>query len=147
VFKRFTTILPDLLVNGANRPTISLLPVDDADSIRQFLTPIPPDTLAFLEESHWPVSTIWRLWLDRINGVPNAVTASTPQRGVISDFARFLRIAELAQIVQDSELGFIHAEERFKEMGAPKPAEAVTAAAEVEAAKNGMEYRASEDGR
>jgi hypothetical protein len=53
----------------------------------------------------------------------------------------------LAQIAQDGELAFIHAEERFKDMGEPLPAQAVTAAAEVEAAKNGMEYRASEDGK
>ncbi len=147
VFRIFPMILPDLLVNGANRPTITWLPGMEPEAIRQFLTPIPADTLAFLEETHWPVSTIWRLWMDRINGVPNAVTASTPQGSVISDFARFLRIAELSQIAQDSELVFIHGEEPFQEVGAPLPAEAVTSAAEVEAAKNGMEYRASEDGK
>jgi hypothetical protein len=79
--------------------------------------------------------------------VPNAVTASGPQRGVISDFARFLRVAALFQTAQDEELAFIHAEERFQGVGEPLPAEAVTAAAEVEAAKNGMEYRAGPDGK
>jgi hypothetical protein len=90
IFKTFTTILPDLLVSGANRPTITLLPGDEADAIRQFLTPISAETLAFLSETTWPVSTILRLWVERLNGVPNAVTSSGPQRGVISDFARFL---------------------------------------------------------
>jgi hypothetical protein len=147
LFRTFPRILPDLLVNGANRPTLTLLPGNEAEAIREFLTPIPAETLAFLTSTSWPVSTIARLWIERINGVPNAVTASGPQRGVISEFSRFLRLAELAQIGQDSELAFIHAEERFQEMGAPLPAEAVTATAEVEAAKNGMQYRASADGK
>ncbi len=147
IFKTFTSILPDFLVSGANRPTITLLPGDEADSIRQFLTPISPETLAFLGSSSWPTSTILRLWVERANGVPNAVTASGPQRGIISDYTRFLRIAELCQLAQDRELGFIHSEERFEEVGAPLPAESITAAAEVEAAKNGMEYRAGPDGK
>jgi hypothetical protein len=53
----------------------------------------------------------------------------------------------LLQIAQDGELAFIHTEERFQEVSAPLPAEAATASAEVEAAKNGMQYRASEDGK
>ncbi|HEY7154444.1 MAG TPA: hypothetical protein VH575_10840 [Gemmataceae bacterium] len=147
IFKTFTTILPDLLVNGANRPTITLMPGSEAETIREFLTPIPAETLAFLAETSWPPSTIVRLWIERMNGVPNAVTASGPQRGVISDFARFLRIAELLQIAQDNELAYTHADERFRNLGEPLPAAAVTPAVEVEAAKNSMEYRASEDGK
>jgi hypothetical protein len=146
-FRTFPMILPDLIAGGANRPTITLLPGDEADAIRQFLTPSSPETLAFLGSTSWPTSTILRLWVERANGVPNAVTASGPQRGVISDFARFLRIAELAQVAQDRELAFMHAEERVEEVGAPLPAESVTAAAELEAAKNGMEYRPSSDGK
>jgi hypothetical protein len=146
-FHIYPMVLPDLLMGGANRPTITLLPGNEADAIRQFLTPISPETLAFLGSTSWPPSTILRLWVERLNGVPNAVTASGPQRGVISDFARFLRIAELFQLAQDRELAFIHAEERFEEVGAPLPAESVTAAAEIEAAKNGLEYRASQDGK
>jgi hypothetical protein len=147
IFKTFTTILPDLLVNGANRPTITLLPGNEAEAIREFLTPIPAETLAFLAETSWPPSTIVRLWIERLNGVPNAVTNSGPQRGIVSDYARFLRIAELLQIAQDNELAYVYADERFEELGAPLPAEAVSAAAEVEAAKNGMQYRASKDGK
>jgi hypothetical protein len=147
VFRTFPMILPDLMMEGANRPTITLMPGTESEQIREFLTPIPSETMAFLTETSWPPSTIARLWIERMNGVPNAVTASGPQRGVISDFARFLRIAELLQIGQDNELAYTHTEERFKNVGEPLPAAAVPAAVEVEAAKNGMEYRASEDGK
>jgi hypothetical protein len=38
LFRSFTTILPFASVGGANRPTVSLDPQDDASTVRQFLT-------------------------------------------------------------------------------------------------------------
>src|SRR5262249_7683685 len=140
-------ILPDVFVGGANRPTMTLNPADDSDAIRQFLTPIPQETLIFLVQAGWPVSSVLRLWVERLNGVPNAVGASSPERTVIPDFARFRRAAELFQLAQDRELLSLHQEERVQEVGGPLPAEAVTAAALVEAAKNGLEYRPRPDGK
>jgi hypothetical protein len=146
IFKTFTSILPDVFVTGANRPTLSLVPSDDGTAMRQFLTPISAEMLTFLTQSGWPVSTILRVWVERLNGVPNASTASNPPRGLVPDFARFGRVAELMQAAQDRELGSIVAEERLTELSGPLPAEAVTAAAAVEAAKNGLEYRPLDGG-
>ena len=39
IFKTFTSILPDLNVSGANRPTITLVPADNGETVRRFLTP------------------------------------------------------------------------------------------------------------
>jgi hypothetical protein len=93
------------------------------------------------------VSTVLRLWVERLNGVPNASTASNPPRGLVPDFARFQRIAELLQAAQDGELASVVVVERLTEVSGPLPAEAVTAAAAVEAAKNGLEYRPRDDGK
>ncbi|CAN5499438.1 hypothetical protein BH10PLA2_BH10PLA2_04430 [soil metagenome] len=110
-------------------------------TVRQFLTPISSDTLVFLSQSGWSASTILRLWVERLNGIPNASTASNPARGLIPDFARFQRIAELLQVVQDREMGSIETEEQFVDVSGPLPASAITATAAVEATKNGLEYR------
>jgi hypothetical protein len=147
IFKTFTAILPDLMVQGANRPTITLDPADDSAAVRQFLTPISPDFLVFLTQTSWPVSSILRLWVERINGVPNAVAASGPVQDAPPDFARFQRVSELFQIVQDRELASVHAVERATPVSGPLPAAAVTAAAAVEAAKAGLEYRRGADGQ
>jgi hypothetical protein len=147
IFRTFTSILPDILVSGSDRPTLSLVPGDDGTAAREFLTPITADTLLFLTQSGWPVSTVLRLWVERLNGVPNASTASNPPRGLVPDFGRFQRIAELFQAVQDRELGTVAVEERLTEVSGPLPAEAVTAAAAVEAARNGLEYRPRDDGK
>src|SRR5271166_6385911 len=147
VFRTFTSILPDLSVSGANRPTITLVPGDTGETIQRFLTPVPTETLVFLSETSWPVAAILRLWVERLNGVPNAVTASGPARGVISDYQRFRRLANLFQYVQDHEMASIRTELRETELSGPVPAGTVTAATVVDAAKAGMEYRPREDGQ
>jgi hypothetical protein len=146
-FHTYPMILPDLQAGASNRPTITLLPADDGTSIRQFLTPISASTLVFLSQTSWPISTVLRLWVERINGVPNAAIASGPLRPGVVEFARFLRLMELLQIAQDDELAFVLPTERLIEVSGPLSAEQVTAQAAVEAAKEGMEYRPKEGGK
>lgn len=145
LFQHFHSVLPFASLGGANRPTVSFAPQDDGTTVRQFLTPISADTLVFLGQSGWPVSSVLRIWLDRLNGVPNWVPASGPPRDVPTDYERFLRAAELLQNAQDQELISVHAEDLIKEMSSPLPANAVTSAAVVEAAKDGFEYRQRDD--
>jgi hypothetical protein len=148
IFRTFTSILPDAQVSTLNRPTISLTPADDGTAVRRFLTPASADTLAFLAQTGWPLSTVLRLYVERLNGVPNGGAASGPRReGLTVDFVRFLRAAELFQAAQDGGLAGVRAEEREEEKSGPLPAAAITAAAAVEAAKTGLEYRPREDGR
>jgi hypothetical protein len=107
VFRTFAKILPDVSVSGANRPTITLVPSDDGDAVHRYLTPITMDTLIFLQETSWPVSMMVRLWVERLNGVPNAATASGPQQNIIPDFARFRRAVDLMQTAANLGLGFV----------------------------------------
>jgi len=146
IFRTFTSILPDLSVSGANRPTITLLPADDGNAVRQFLAPAPPDTLALLVQTTWPASVILRLWVERLNGVPNAVTASGPPFGVISDFRRFQRVVSIIQQAQRQEWASLRIEDREKVVGGPLEAEH-SAAAAVDAAKSGIELRPLADGK
>jgi hypothetical protein len=145
-FRTFTRVLPDLTLSGANRPTVTLAPIDDGSSVRQVLTPITLDTLVFLTQTSWPASTIARLWVERLNGVPNAVAASGPDRTEAPDFERFARAAELLRVIQTRELAAIRTEERATEVGGPFPADAVTPAVALDAAKSGLEYRRRGDG-
>jgi hypothetical protein len=146
IFRTFTSVLPDVNVSGANRPTVTLLPSDNGDAVQKFLTPISGETLLFLAQTSWPVSTVMRLWIERLNGVPNAASASGPQQDQIPDFERFRRVAELFQLVRRLRLGDVRPEERLVEVGGPFPSSTVTPAVTVEAAKNGLEYRPRADG-
>jgi hypothetical protein len=145
LFKTFTSVLPDVTVGGANRPTITLIP-SGGDAVRRFLTPIAPETLVYLGSTCWPISTVIRLYAERVNGVPNAPSASGPQRPFAPDFARFQRVAYLLQVAQDLSLIYVSSEERPTELGAPVAAAAITPIAAVEAAKNSLEYQPSAEG-
>jgi hypothetical protein len=147
IFRTFVAILPDVFVEGANRPTLTFNPADDSDSTRQFLTPIPVETLLLLVQMGWPLSSVLRLWVSSMNGVPNALPVDGPVRGLVPDFARFQRVAELFQAGQDNNLASVHFDDRATEASGPLPAEAITAAAVVEAAKSSLEYRPRADGK
>jgi hypothetical protein len=145
-FRTFTSVLPDVNVSGANRPTVTFIPADNGDAIRKFLAPISVETFTFLHQTSWPVSTVARLWVERVNGVPNAATASGPQQDLVPDFERFRRLAALLQMAQDQGLGTVRPEDREVEVSGALPASAITASAAVDAAKNDMEYRQRADG-
>jgi hypothetical protein len=145
LFRSFSTILPFAGIEGANRPTVSMTPLDDAEVIRGLFKPSSLDGVIFLAETSWPISTVFRLWVEHLNRVPNAVAASGPPREVVSEFRDFQAAVQLLQVLQDrGDIRFIR-EERLSEIGSPLQAASVTATALVEAAKNGFEYRERQD--
>ena len=145
VFNTFTRILPDVMGSVANRPTISLTPLDDPETIRGLFTPATLDGIVFLGESGYPVSTVFQLFVEYMNHLPNAPTASGPPRTIIPQFREFKRAAEILQQLKDSgDLQFAR-EEKLTEVGSPLGESSVTATALVEAAKNGFEYQQRPD--
>ncbi len=78
VFHTFTRILPDFNASAADRPTISLTPLDDPETIRGLFTPATLDGIVFLAETSYPLSTVFQLFVESMNEVPNAPTASGP---------------------------------------------------------------------
>jgi hypothetical protein len=147
IFKTFTAILPDVSAMGANRPTISLVPGDDSEDVRRFLTPMTADTLVFLTQTGWPVSVLLRLWAERINGVPNVDPGNGAACTGVAELARFQRALELLQSAADRELLSIRAEEQITEASGPLPAESATAAAAADAIRQGLELRPRADGK
>ena len=146
VAKSYSAILPQLGIAGADRPTFSLTPLDDQEFTRKLFTPIPLDGLIYLAKTTWPISTVFRLYLENFNWVSNAETASGPtpkSRPVFEDFQRGIRAL---QALQDRGHVVFSVEERVEPQGSPLPPAAVTARDVVEAAKSGYEYRLDERG-
>jgi len=132
--------LPSLSAGLSNRPTVSYRPDDDGAATRRMLTPISGETLIFLIESGWPVSTVLRLWVDQLNGIPNGYRVSGPPTDRPIDSARFNHAVELLLAAADQQLLTVKLEDRFAEVGGALPKESITAAANVEAVKAGLEY-------
>lgn len=139
--KTFAAVLPQLGVVGADRPTFSLTPLDDQEFTRKLFTPLPLEGLLYLAKTTWPIATVFRLYLDNLNWVPNGLTASGPTPKVAPVYREFLRGVRGLQTLQERGQVVFSVEERLEVQGSPLPAGSVTARDIVEAAKNGYEYR------
>jgi hypothetical protein len=142
--RSFTAVLPSAQVLGADRPTFSLTPLDDQEFTRKLFTPLPLDGIVYLAKTTWPISTVFRLYLENLNWVSNAQTASGPTPKEPPDVADFLRgIAALQQLQDRGQIVF-GVETREEKLGGPLPVASVKAGDVIEAAKNGYEYRPDE---
>jgi len=142
----FTAVLPQVLGLGADRPTVSLTPLDDQEFTRKLFTPVPLDGIIYLAKTTWPIATVFRLYLENLNWVSNAQTASGPTPKQAPVVADFLHGMEVLQQLQDRAEIVFGVEEREEQLGGPLPASAVSARDVVEAAKNGYAYRPDDQG-
>lgn len=145
VNRSFTTLLPGAGVSSADRPTISLTPLDDQEFTRKLFTPLPLDGVVYLAKTTWPIGTVFRLYLENLNWVPNAQTASGPTPKQAPEVSEFLHGITVLQLLQDRGEIVFGVDEREERLAGPLPAAAVTAHDVVEAAKNGYEYRPDEN--
>ncbi len=142
----FTAVLPQALGLSADRPTVSLTPLDDQEFTRKLFTPLPLDGVIYLAKTTWPIATVFRLYLENLNWVPNAQTASGPTPTQAPVVAAFLRGMAVLQRLQDRAEIVFGVEEREERLGGPLPAAAISARDVVEAAKNGYAYRPDDQG-
>src|SRR5262245_41005396 len=134
-------ILPQYEALKADRPTITYTPQDDAEFTRKLFTPLPLESTAYLARTTWPISTVFRLYLENLNWVSNAQTASGPTPKQPPEFEDFLRGVLALQVLQDRNLMALVLEEREEKLGGPLPARDVTGRDVAEAAKSGYEYK------
>src|SRR5438874_5804362 len=146
IAKTWAAVLPQLGIGGTDRPTFSLTPLDDQDFTRKFFTPLPLDGLVYLAKTTWPISTVFRLYLENLNWVSNAETASGPTPKLAPTFAEFQHGMEALQGLQDHGHISFGLEERTEAAAGPLPASSIRAADAIEAAKSGYEYRPDDGG-
>ncbi len=145
--RRFTGLLPQFQVQSINRPTISLTPLDDQDFTRRLFTPMTAEGVLYLAKTSWPIATVFRLWLENLNWIPNASSASGPTPARAPELSEFERGMRALQALQDRNLIVFSTEEREEALASDIAAERVTAADLIAAAKEGFEYRSSQDGK
>ncbi len=143
--RAFGAVLPGAQVNTADRPTLSLTPQDEGEFTRRLFTPLSLDGIIYLAKTTWPISTVFRLYLENLNWVSNAQTASGPTPTQPPEFERFLRGIEALQRLQDRNEIAILLDEAEEKVGGPLPASRVTARAIVEAAKASLEFKPADE--
>src|SRR5215467_6218925 len=118
----FTAVLPQVLGLGADRPTVSLTPLDDQEFTRKLFTPIGLDGVIYLAKTTWPIATVFRLYLENLNWVSNAETASGPTPKEAPVYADFRRGVEALQALQTRGQVVFAVEEQDQPVGGPLPA-------------------------
>jgi len=139
--RSFAGLLPQAQLQQADRPTITLAPVDDQEFTRRLFTPLTTEAVLYLARTTWPVSTVFRLALENLNWVPNAETASGPVPPAPPQDAAFRRGMAALQALQDQGRVIFASEERDDPVGGSLRAEAVTGADLVAAAREGLAFR------
>jgi hypothetical protein len=147
ISRSFTTVLPQAQFQAADRPTFSLTPLDDQEFTRKLFTPLPLDGVIYLAKTTWPISKVFRLYLENLNWIPNAQTASGPTPRQAPPVSDFLRGVAALQAMQDRGAIVFGLAEKEEQVGGALPANSVSAGNLIEASKNGLEYRPDEDGR
>lgn len=145
--RSFTAVLPQAGVSYADRPTFSFVPIDDAEFTRKLFTPLTLDGVLYLANTTWPIGTVFRLYLENLNWVPNAELASGPTPKAPSPFADFAGgVLALEELQAHAQIR-LSTEERFEPAGGSIPGSQASAGAVIEAAKNGYELRPDEGGQ
>lgn len=144
--RRAGALLPQALVSAVDRPTITLTPADDQEFTRKLFTPMTLDAVLYLAKTTWPISTVFRLWLENLNWVPNAESASGPASALVPEFERFEGGIAALQSLQNLGLVVFGTDERFDRVGGAVPAARITPKDVIDAAREGLEWRPDPDG-
>jgi hypothetical protein len=115
--------------------------LDDQEFTRKLFTPIPLDGIVYLSKTTWPISTVFRLYLENLNWVPNAQNASGPTPTESPVYQEFLDGVNALETLQDRGDVVFSMQEKSEKMGGDIPLVQVQAADMLEAAKNGYEYK------
>lgn len=138
--QHFAALLPQAQISTTDRPTITLTPLDDQEFTRKLFTPMTLDGVLYLTKTTWPISTVFRLWLENLNWVSNAQNGSGPTLKSLPDYTEFLRGINALQVLQDRGHIVFSTEEREESQGVVAAA-IPTAHDLLDAAKESYEFR------
>ncbi|HKC44279.1 MAG TPA: hypothetical protein VKC64_10655, partial [Burkholderiales bacterium] len=102
--RSFVGILPGAQIGSADRSTVTLTPLDDQEFTRRLFTPLPVEGILYLAKTTWQIQMVFRLYLENLNWVSNAQSASGPTPSQPPVFADFLRGMFALQLLQDRSL-------------------------------------------
>ncbi len=137
-----TRMLPQVEVSHAKRPTLSYTPLDDREFTRRLFTPLSLESASHLARTTWPIATVFRLWLENLNWISNAQTASGPTPRGVPDYERFLAGIAALQRLQDRNQMAVFYRDRLEPLSDELPqADPTSAAAAIQAAKADLELR------
>src|SRR5262245_2432983 len=141
-------VLPGAEFDAADRPTLSLTPQDEAEFARRLFTPLTLKGTVYLAQTTWPISTVFRLYLENLNWVPNAQNTSGPTPDRLTsppEFEEFQRGLAALRRLQEANKMAILLEEHDERVGGTVPGASVTPRDLVEAARANYELKPDDE--
>ncbi len=124
----------------------SYTPLDDEEFTRRLFSPISLEGAAYLSKTTWPISTVFRLYLENINWVSNAETASGPTPAEPPEYAVFLEGVQALQRLQDRKRITLFKDEREEVVSTAFPRDEGNIANSIDAIQNSLELKSTEEG-
>ena len=87
-------------MNYFERPTATFSPLQGKDYVMRLMSPIPLQALVLLSASGWSVERVFSMCMQRVNGVPNAPSASGPTPELSPKYEEFARAVALLRELQ-----------------------------------------------
>lgn len=133
-------------VGFSDRPTVVFNPVANQANSQLYFQPIGSEELHLLAES-FSVGRIFRLFVNQVNGLPNAPTADGPTPPNPPIYEEFRHVTELVTALQRQNAILIPFEERQEDITELVPIESLSTDDIIKLKQNGFGIRkAEEDG-
>ena len=138
--------LPQASLSRASRPTLSYTPLDDEEYTQRLFTPISLNGAIYLSRTTWPISTVFRLYLENLNWISNAETASGPTPKCAPDYAQFLEGINALQELQDGQLVQLFIDPQEEIVAGPFPDPPTAPDLAIKAVEMELEVRKESEG-
>ena len=88
----------------SEKPTITYLPLQGSNYVRNVLSPIKPEIILLLTRSGWSIERLLRLTANKINGINNASEASGPTPNFEPSYKEFKVLANIFYQLQQKNI-------------------------------------------
>ena len=88
----------------SEKPTITYLPLQGSNYVRNVLSPIQPEIILLLTRSGWSIERLLRLTTNKINGINNASEASGPTPNIEPSYKEFKVLANIFYQLQKKNI-------------------------------------------
>jgi hypothetical protein len=134
-------------VRYSERPTMTFALQGGEAFQKRMLRPIDVVAISLIAESGWSGNRLFRLTVEKMNGLRNAPTASGPTPGRAPRYTDFVEATALLMKLSRERLLDFEFETRREPLSAPLPVSQVDGDHTVEAVKAGVEFETLPDGR
>jgi hypothetical protein len=134
-------------VRYSERPTMTFALQGGEEFQKRMLRPIDVVALSLIAESGWSGSRIFRLMVEKMNGLRNAPTASGPTPKRVPRYTDFVEATTLLMKLSGERLIDFEFETRREPLSVPLPVTQINGEHTVEAVKAGVEFRTLPDGQ